>query len=158
MFFLCVQFCMVWICDYCFIYCCAFLSVTYDHRHWKPGYPVCSAKHKPVIGRLVVESVTSSESLLLYVFGTFVAQIYDNQKGFIYHTNVSPFHNTKNILILLSAEPIPAATSHRPNPGVPPRHPHSPSRNPQIESRSPPYTSSEYCPPLLAHSHALIHY
>ncbi len=41
---------------------------TYDHRHQKTGHPVRSAIHKLVIGRLVVGSVTTSESLLLYVF------------------------------------------------------------------------------------------
>ena len=45
---------------------------TYDHRHQKTGHPVRSAIHKLVIGRLVVGSVTTSESLLLYVFGFFL--------------------------------------------------------------------------------------
>jgi len=44
------------------------ISYTYDHRHRRNGHPVRSAIHKPVIGRLVVGSVTTSESLLLYVF------------------------------------------------------------------------------------------
>ncbi|RAH40605.1 hypothetical protein BO95DRAFT_375147, partial [Aspergillus brunneoviolaceus CBS 621.78] len=41
---------------------------TYDHRVWKPGLPVRSAVLKPHAGRLVVGWVTTSESLLLYVF------------------------------------------------------------------------------------------
>ncbi len=42
-------------------------SFTYDHRHQKTGHPVRSAIHKLVIGRLVVGSVTTSESLLSVV-------------------------------------------------------------------------------------------
>lgn len=41
---------------------------TYDHRLRKLGHPVRSAILKPQIGKLVVEWVTISESLLLYVF------------------------------------------------------------------------------------------
>ncbi|KZF22868.1 hypothetical protein L228DRAFT_138196 [Xylona heveae TC161] len=41
---------------------------TYDHRLRKTGHPVRSAIHKPQIGGLVVGSVTTSESPLLYVF------------------------------------------------------------------------------------------
>ena len=41
---------------------------TYDHRLKKTGHPVRSAIHKLEIGRLVVGWVTTSESLLLYVF------------------------------------------------------------------------------------------
>jgi hypothetical protein len=41
---------------------------TYGHRQQKTGHPVRSAIHKLLIGRLVVGSVTTSESLLLYVF------------------------------------------------------------------------------------------
>ena len=41
---------------------------TYDHRVWKTGLPVRSAVLKPHAGRLVVGWVTTSESLLLYVF------------------------------------------------------------------------------------------
>ena len=44
------------------------LTVTYDHRLRRIGHPVRSAIHKPQIGRLVVGWVTTSESLLLYVF------------------------------------------------------------------------------------------
>ena len=44
------------------------LSVTYDHRLKETGHPVRSAIHKLEIGRLVVGWVTTSESLLLYVF------------------------------------------------------------------------------------------
>ena len=43
-------------------------SSTYDHRVWKTGLPVRSAVLKPHAGRLVVGWVTTSESLLLYVF------------------------------------------------------------------------------------------
>ncbi|OJJ70207.1 hypothetical protein ASPBRDRAFT_652258 [Aspergillus brasiliensis CBS 101740] len=44
------------------------VSSTYDHRVWKTGLPVRSAVLKPHAGRLVVGWVTTSESLLLYVF------------------------------------------------------------------------------------------
>ena len=47
----------------------SYKSVTYDHRLRKIGHPVRSAIHKPQIGRLVVGWVTTSEYLLLYVFG-----------------------------------------------------------------------------------------
>lgn len=43
-------------------------SSTYDHRLRKLGHPVRSAILKTQIGKLVVEWVTISESLLLYVF------------------------------------------------------------------------------------------
>ena len=43
-------------------------SVTYDHRLKRTGHPVRSAIHKLEIGRSVVGWVTTSESLLLYVF------------------------------------------------------------------------------------------
>ena len=46
-------------------------AVTYDHRLRNTGHPVRSAIHKPQIGRLVVGWVTTSESLLLYVFAFF---------------------------------------------------------------------------------------
>jgi hypothetical protein len=45
---------------------------TYDHRLRRIGHPVRSAIHKPQIGRLVVGWVTTSEYLLLYVFGIFL--------------------------------------------------------------------------------------
>jgi hypothetical protein len=41
--------------------------VTYDHTHWKARDPVRSPIDKPVRARLVVGSVTTSESLVLYV-------------------------------------------------------------------------------------------
>jgi hypothetical protein len=44
------------------------MSVTYDHRLQRIGDPVRSPLHKLQIGRLVVEWVTISEYLLLYVF------------------------------------------------------------------------------------------
>jgi hypothetical protein len=44
------------------------ISSTYDHRVWRTGLPVRSAVLKPHAGRLVVGWVTTSESLLLYVF------------------------------------------------------------------------------------------
>jgi hypothetical protein len=47
------------------------LPFTYDHRLRRNGHPVRSAIHKPQIGRLVVGWVTTSEYLLLYVFGLF---------------------------------------------------------------------------------------
>jgi hypothetical protein len=42
--------------------------VTYDHRIVRTALPVCSAVLNHYAGRLVVGSVTTSESLLLYVF------------------------------------------------------------------------------------------
>ena len=42
---------------------------TYDHRLMRTGHPVRSAILKHQIGRSVVERVTISEFLLLYVFG-----------------------------------------------------------------------------------------
>ena len=44
------------------------LSSTYDHRLVRTGHPVRSAILKHQIGRSVVGWVTTSESLLLYVF------------------------------------------------------------------------------------------
>ena len=41
---------------------------TYDHTHWRTRDPVRSPIDKPVRARLVVGSVTTSESLVLYVF------------------------------------------------------------------------------------------
>ena len=41
---------------------------TYDHRHWKTRDPVRSPLDKPATARLVVGWVTTSESLVLYVF------------------------------------------------------------------------------------------
>ena len=43
-------------------------TVTYDHTHWRIRDPVCSPIDKPVRARLVVGSLTTSESLVLYVF------------------------------------------------------------------------------------------
>ena len=45
-----------------------FCTFTYDHRLRRTGHPVRSANHKPQIGRSIVEWVTISEYLLLYVF------------------------------------------------------------------------------------------
>ncbi len=41
---------------------------TYDHRYWKARDPVCSPLDKPVTARPVVGWLTTSESLVLYVF------------------------------------------------------------------------------------------
>ena len=46
-------------------------AITYDHRHWKTRDPVRSPLDKPAIARLVVGWVTTSESLVLYVFSSF---------------------------------------------------------------------------------------
>ena len=43
----------------------------YDHRHQKTRDPVRSPLDKLATARLVVGSVTTSESLVLYVFGVF---------------------------------------------------------------------------------------
>ncbi|KAL2023041.1 hypothetical protein VTK56DRAFT_3951 [Thermocarpiscus australiensis] len=48
---------------------------TYDHTHWKVRRPVRSALVKPVRARLVVGSVTTSESLVLYVYFVFFCSI-----------------------------------------------------------------------------------
>ena len=45
--------------------------ITYDHTHWKTRDPVRSPIDKPVRARLVVGSVTTSESLVLYVLFVF---------------------------------------------------------------------------------------
>ncbi|RAH76504.1 hypothetical protein BO86DRAFT_250047 [Aspergillus japonicus CBS 114.51] len=50
------------------IYSLILQASTYDHRVWKTGLPVRSAVLKPHAGRVVVGWVTTSESLLLYVF------------------------------------------------------------------------------------------
>ena len=52
----------------CYISLCILDYSTYDHRVWRTGLPVRSAVLKPHAGRLVVGWVTTSESLLLYVF------------------------------------------------------------------------------------------
>ena len=44
------------------------ILITYGHRYWKTRDPVRSPIDKPIIARLVVGSVTTSESLVLYVF------------------------------------------------------------------------------------------
>ncbi|KAI1100425.1 hypothetical protein F4804DRAFT_46463 [Jackrogersella minutella] len=46
-------------------------TITYDHRTWKIRDPVRSPIDKPGTARLVVGSVTTSESLVLYVFFSF---------------------------------------------------------------------------------------
>ncbi len=51
-----------------FLFCFWSVFRTYGHRQQTTGHPVRSAIHKLLIGRLVVGSVTTSESLLLYVF------------------------------------------------------------------------------------------
>ena len=60
-----------------YIYYIRLVFVTYDHRLWKTGLPVRSAVLKPQVGMLVVGSVTTSESVLLYVFffGFFLIQL-----------------------------------------------------------------------------------
>ena len=50
-----------------------FAHFTYDHRLVKTGHPVRSAILKHQIGRSVVEWVTISESLLLYVSCIFLS-------------------------------------------------------------------------------------
>ena len=52
------------------------IFVTYDHRYEKTRRPVRSALFKLVTGRLVVRWVTTSESLLLYVFLSSIFSIY----------------------------------------------------------------------------------
>ena len=44
------------------------MFTTYDHTHWRTRDPVRSPIDKPARARLVVGSVTTSESLVLYVF------------------------------------------------------------------------------------------
>ncbi|RAL03318.1 hypothetical protein BO80DRAFT_350420, partial [Aspergillus ibericus CBS 121593] len=59
-------------------------SGTYDHRVWRTGLPVRSAVLKPHAGRLVVGWVTTSESLLLYVFmrSFFIFLVMDKPQSF----------------------------------------------------------------------------
>ena len=45
-------------------------SFTYDHRIWRTRDPVRSPLVKPDTAGLVVGSVTTSESLVLYVFSS----------------------------------------------------------------------------------------
>ena len=52
---------------------------TYDHTHWKTRDPVRSPIDKPVRARLVVGSVTTSESLVLYVSFFFLFLLFYNQ-------------------------------------------------------------------------------
>ena len=49
------------------IYTAMIQITTYDQRQWKARDPVCSPIDKPLIARLVVGWVTTSESLVLYV-------------------------------------------------------------------------------------------
>ena len=49
--------------------------VTYDHTHWKAQDPVRSPIDNPVRARLVAGSVTTSESLVLYVFCRFASVV-----------------------------------------------------------------------------------
>ena len=44
------------------------MIITYDHTHWKTRDPVRTLIDKPMRARLVVGSMTTSESLVLYVF------------------------------------------------------------------------------------------
>jgi hypothetical protein len=43
-------------------------TAIYDHRYWKTRDPVRSPLDKSVTARLVVGSVTTSESLVLYIY------------------------------------------------------------------------------------------
>ena len=63
-------------CDIYIIYSNYRAPDTYDHRLRKTGHPVRSAILKPQIGRLVVGWVTTSESLLLYVFAFLMLLIF----------------------------------------------------------------------------------
>ncbi len=56
---------------------------TYDHRYWKTRDPVRSPIDKPVTARLVVGSVTTSESLVLYVFVSFCSTIMYSLGGIV---------------------------------------------------------------------------
>ena len=64
-------------------------SVTYDHTHWKTRDPVRSPIDKPVRGGLVVGSVTTSESPLLYVF-FFTCRIFYRSKRLILRSKLTP--------------------------------------------------------------------
>ena len=59
---------------------------TYDHRVWRTGLPVRSAVLKPHAGRLVVGWVTTSESLLLYVF-IFRSAVREREPTYLYLDN-----------------------------------------------------------------------
>ena len=60
------------------------LAVTYDHRLKGTGHPVRSAIHKLEIGRSVVGWVTTSESLLLYVFEFLSADVSETVEETLY--------------------------------------------------------------------------
>ncbi|PYI10984.1 hypothetical protein BO78DRAFT_304427, partial [Aspergillus sclerotiicarbonarius CBS 121057] len=70
---------------------------TYDHRVWKTGLPVRSAVLKPHAGRLVVGWVTTSESLLLYVF---LFNVLDSCCFSIFYK--PPWHHPDFITLMLS--------------------------------------------------------
>ncbi|RAL06919.1 hypothetical protein BO97DRAFT_357695 [Aspergillus homomorphus CBS 101889] len=88
-------------------------SSTYDHRVWKTGLPVRSAVLKPHAGRLVVGWVTTSESLLLYVF-VFMTCISIPNPGKIlnpYYLTLFPFKSpmwcgSDDICRLLNPSPV----------------------------------------------------
>jgi hypothetical protein len=56
-------------------------SFAIGHRTWKTGLPVRSVVLKPCAGRLVVGWVTTSEYLLLIVFGFFATKYGDTQRN-----------------------------------------------------------------------------
>ncbi|RAH46132.1 hypothetical protein BO95DRAFT_362010, partial [Aspergillus brunneoviolaceus CBS 621.78] len=60
-------------------------------RVWKTGLPVRSAVLKPHAGRLVVGWVTTSESLLLYVFAFLLSKLFIKTLSEIFNNKYSLF-------------------------------------------------------------------
>ena len=60
------------------------MSITYDHMHLTARDPVRSPIYKQVTAGLVVASVTSSESPVLYVFGFWILFLASCCRLFLY--------------------------------------------------------------------------
>ena len=71
------------------------VTTTYDHTHWRTRDPVCSPIDKPVRAELVVGSVTTSESSVLYVFFCL-----SHKYGAAWANNPSMRHNKYLVLTL----------------------------------------------------------
>jgi hypothetical protein len=68
-------------------------TITYDHTHWSTRDPVRSPIDKPVRARLVVGSVTTSESLVLYVFAPFCERCHSLPALTFAPYELHPWHN-----------------------------------------------------------------
>ena len=89
------------------------LLITYDHRLMRTGHPVRSAILKHQIGKSVVEWVTISESLLLYVsryFGLDLDDFVLSRLGFLTfppHRFDSPHDLVVLLFFFVSSAPAP---------------------------------------------------